>query len=277
MVPVHRPADQRMDDLLKVPLAADVKTVEEHVPVLPALCSTSVHQIRLLDGSNLELSVLQFDESLFNLEHFQRASIACPDSVARSIRKRQAEFFFGRLAARLALQRIDVVSANVAIGPSREPQWPRGIVGSISHTRRLAVAAVSDESRMSGLGIDVESIVLEQFRAALVKLTLSQDELRLIQDSPGSWSLDERITLVFSAKESVFKGAFNSVQRFFDFDAARVSMLNLNTGRLVISLAEHLNDEYFFGRRCELSFSRLEKDTVLVVFPCLRGGCQLLP
>ncbi|WP_244171285.1 hypothetical protein [Xanthomonas populi] len=71
--------------------------------------------------------------------------------MARSVRKRQAEYFFGRLAARQALQHQALVVTGtypyIATGSSREPIWPAQVIGSISHTNQLAAAAAASSGR----------------------------------------------------------------------------------------------------------------------------------
>ncbi|MDL5033560.1 4'-phosphopantetheinyl transferase superfamily protein [Pelomonas sp. APW6] len=227
---------------------------------LAAFRSASVHHMELTEGRSLALSVLRFDEAMFTSAHFTAARLPCPDSIARSVRKRQAEFFFGRLAARQAMARAGVeqqlVSAGVGIGRSREPLWPAGLVGSISHTTGIAMAAASPS--YSGIGIDVERVISHETRAAVLQLTMDGAETRMLERCSGPMSLDERITVVFSAKESLFKAAFSSVKRYFDFSAARLSSLDLQSGRLELTLVEPLNQEFARGRRCELTFASLE-------------------
>ncbi len=250
-----------------------MKTVDRFEQ-LPAFRSASCCLVPLPAGGDVEVSVLHFDEALFTLAHFADAEMACPESIERSVRKRQAEFFFGRLAARGAMERAGlephVARARIEVGASRQPLWPQDVVGSISHTAGIAAAAVVSSRAYRGIGIDVEQIVSARTRAAVLDMVLNDEEAQRLEASPGPMTLDEKVTLAFSAKESLFKAAFGSVGRYFDFSAARVSSLDLASGRLALTLVEHLNDEFALGRRCDLTFTRLEGGPLLTICaPCL--------
>jgi len=241
----------------------------ERLEQLPAFRSVSIRRTALPTSDWIDVSTLCFDEAAFTPAHFAEAGMPCPDSIARSVRKRQAEFFFGRLAARRAIERAGVdravAQADIGIGASREPLWPRNVVGSISHTAGIAAAVVASSQAYGGIGIDVEQIVSASTRPAVLEMALNGAEVHMLQACPGPMSLDEKVTLVFSAKESLFKAAFGSVRRYFDFSAARLSSIDPDSGRLALTLVEHLNEEFTLGRCCELSFTRLDGGTILTI------------
>src|ERR1700679_1440183 len=93
--------------------------------------------VRGSNGVTLPVHLITFDIEYFCPEAFAATGIACPPSVARAVRSRQAEFFFGRLAARSVLAALNAPPGEVSVGASREPVWPPGIVGSISHTHAI--------------------------------------------------------------------------------------------------------------------------------------------
>ncbi len=76
---------------------------------------------------------------------------------ARTTPLRAAEFRLGRRAAHRAHRR-DWAStpANLA-RPHRDPLWPAGVVGSITHAGESAVAAVAFRSDAGGIGIDLKA------------------------------------------------------------------------------------------------------------------------
>lgn len=117
-------------------------------------------------------------------------------------RRRREEFSSGRYCARRAMAARGMPLGAVLIGASRSPVWPAGTCGSLTHSRQLAGAAVSDS--LSGLGLDIEHFGRLSVRAAERILTepesqalhaLAPDFLRLA-------------TIVFSAKESVYKAIY---------------------------------------------------------------------
>src|SRR5438132_9137019 len=79
--------------------------------------------------------------------------------VQRAVNKRRRAFSAGRGCARAALASLGLPGAqDIAImsGPRRQPLWPSGIVGSITHSEAYCAAAVAWESQLAGLGIDAE-------------------------------------------------------------------------------------------------------------------------
>ncbi len=114
-------------------------------------------------------------------------------------------FFFalGRAAARDALAELGIAATAILRGPAGEPVWPDGIVGAISHTRDLAVAIVGSQSDYAGLGIDLEQLSPGlSVRAA--RLVCTPAEREWVGDADGT----PRGTMLFSAKEAVFKALF---------------------------------------------------------------------
>ena len=70
--------------------------------------------------------------------------------------KRRREFVTARRCAREALASLGQAPGPIGVGPSREPQWPAGLVGSITHTRGFRAAAVAPQSVVASIGIDAE-------------------------------------------------------------------------------------------------------------------------
>lgn len=161
--------------------------------------------------------------------------MVCPGQVGEAGPGRQADFLLGRLCARVALRRfIRRFDGDIPIGPNREPVFPAGISGSITHTRGF-VAAMCQEARNGTVGLDAECLMRPDQAMAVGTAIATPSEL----DCPG-WgrtSAETRQTLVFSAKESAFKALFPWVQRMLGFDTARVAHVNLDARILSLSLA----------------------------------------
>lgn len=79
-----------------------------------------------------------------------------PDLVANAVESRRREFVTARRCAREGLAKLGHAPVAIRSGPMRDPQWPAGIVGSITHTRGFRAAAVSSRSVLSSIGIDTE-------------------------------------------------------------------------------------------------------------------------
>lgn len=138
-------------------------------------------------------------------------------AVARALGKRRLEFEAGRSLARLALQQLGWPAVPIVPGPNREPTWPAGVVGSITHCQGYCAAAVAREDVLATVGIDAE-----------VNAPLPEDVLRLIaRDEERMWIREQANgifwdRLLFSAKESAFKAWYPLARRWLDFTAASV-------------------------------------------------------
>ncbi|SEL86072.1 4'-phosphopantetheinyl transferase EntD (siderophore biosynthesis) [Roseateles sp. YR242] len=217
--------------------------------------------------STIHSCLLQLREDVpFDIGQFKAAGMAIPETIARSVPKRQAEFFHGRWAARCVLHQAQDTTGgpdwNLPIGKSREPLWPAGMVGSLTHCEGFAAAAVARVSALRALGIDIERVATGDNLEALRTTTLDAAERRLLESHDNTLPVPVLITLAFSAKESLFKAAFPSVQRYFDFDAARVVELAPSERRLVLQLTERLSPDLQPGSRITAHYALLQPAVV---------------
>ena len=142
--------------------------------------------------------------------------------VAGVAAKRRREFATGRHCARTAMAALGVAPAAVLRGETREPLWPVGIVGSITHCAGYRGAVVARARDVLTTGVDAEpdeglpAGVLE-----LVALPGERERLRgLAAAAPGTcWD-----RLLFSAKESVYKAWFPLTGRWLGFHDADVTI-----------------------------------------------------
>lgn len=135
-------------------------------------------------------------------------------SVAASMgEKRQREFTAGRHCARQALVRLGQEPVALPIGPGRAPVWPSGIIGSISHTDEIAIAAVSRQTDLRSLGVDVESA--DPLESGLLELVCRDEERAALTASGLQPLLGAK--LIFSAKESVYKCLWPLTGVFLEF------------------------------------------------------------
>ena len=116
--------------------------------------------------------------------------------AASVIKVRQASGA-ARLAARALLQQLGHVDQAVPKADTGAPIWPEGIVGSLAHDARVAVAAIARRRDVRSLGIDVEPA--QPLDPDLVDLVATAGERRRIADDPY------RGRLLFAVKEAVYK------------------------------------------------------------------------
>jgi 4'-phosphopantetheinyl transferase EntD len=137
--------------------------------------------------------------------------------VARAVGKRRAEFTTVRTCARIALGRLGLPPAPLLSGSKREPLWPAGVVGSITHCDGYRAVAVALAADLASIGIDAEPN--DPLPAGILeRVTLPAERAHLLALPPGPhWD-----RLLFSAKESVYKTWFPLTRRWLGFEDAAV-------------------------------------------------------
>ena len=126
--------------------------------------------------------------------------------------KRGLEYATGRHLAREALKRIGVTPCEIA-AEDRRPVWPEGVVGSIGHARGLAGAIVAPAEAFDGLGIDVE----------MENAVSANTADRLLTETEHAWlPAPEWRTMIFAAKEAVYKSVNPMVREFLGFQDVEV-------------------------------------------------------
>jgi 4'-phosphopantetheinyl transferase EntD len=127
---------------------------------------------------------------------------------------RLREFAAGRCCARLALADLGAVSAPLLVGTRREPLWPPGFTGSITHTAGYCAAAACRVGSVVSLGIDAERIVaVDRAERQALFCPAEIDWLESLA-SPEQTAM---ACAMFSAKESYFKCTFPLTRRWLEF------------------------------------------------------------
>ncbi|MDK1290476.1 4'-phosphopantetheinyl transferase family protein [Pseudoalteromonas umbrosa] len=161
----------------------------------------------------------------FSPEQYQDTDFAhfnqpLPSKLERAVAKRKAEYLAGRVCAAQALEQLKHPHYIVQSAEDRSPIWPTGVCGSITHSKGVAMAVVTDNPAILGLGIDIEHMMSDKQELELQSQILRDDEAAAFE-SLGQDHLNP-LTLVFSAKESIYKALYGQVQTFFGFDAAKL-------------------------------------------------------
>lgn len=141
--------------------------------------------------------------------------------LARSVDKRRREFTTARLCARRACARLGVDPAPIVPGRRGAPQWPPGLVGSITHCAGYRAAAVARVDELMAVGIDAEpNEVLPDGVLAVITRPEERAFLPALRAAAPDICWDR---LLFCAKESVFKTWFPLTGRELGFEDATVS------------------------------------------------------
>ena len=145
------------------------------------------------------------------------------EHIARSVAKRRVEFAAVRRCARRALQELGYPPVPILPGEQREPRWPEGVVGSMTHCAGYCAAAVARSGEVSALGIDAE--VHAPLPEGVLELISLESEraliARLAERGPGTVHWDR---VLFSAKESVYKAWFPLTRRWLGFEQADIEL-----------------------------------------------------
>jgi enterobactin synthetase component D / holo-[acyl-carrier protein] synthase len=142
-------------------------------------------------------------------------------AITRAVDKRRREFTTARGCARAALARLGKAPVPIVPGTRGAPQWPPGVVGSITHCDGYRACAVARDSDVLAIGLDAEphgplpdgvlqAVSLDEERAQVVALTAAVPDI--------CWD-----RILFCAKESVYKAWFPLTRRWLGFGEARVS------------------------------------------------------
>ncbi|MDY7090981.1 MAG: 4'-phosphopantetheinyl transferase superfamily protein [Actinomycetota bacterium] len=153
--------------------------------------------------------------------------------VVTSVPSRRREFVTARRCAREALIGIGVAPGPILPGPRREPVWPEGVIGSITHCAGYRGAAVARQGALESLGIDAEPHA--PLPDGILEAVTSASERRHLA---GLAARDPEICwdrVLFSAKESVYKAWFPLARRMLGFDEAELSFeAGAFTARLLV-------------------------------------------
>lgn len=162
-----------------------------------------------------------------------------PSSIQSASLVRQREFTTGRLLIHDLAGRADVASTfPLAIQASGMPTWPIGHIGSISHTSTTAFAILGPASS-ENCGCDVEEIIPDAVMIHVEPEVLTAIESTKVTSSSAR-AVD--VTLIFSAKESIYKAVFPTLRQFFDYSAFELEFKNDHMLRFRRNLAHPLAD-----------------------------------
>jgi 4'-phosphopantetheinyl transferase EntD len=132
--------------------------------------------------------------------------------IAHAVDNRRREFATGRACARAALAQLGVPGAAILPGTRGAPQWPAGVVGSITHCAGYRACAVAFGRDVVAIGVDAEPD--RELRDGVLKAVAGEAEEARIRTLRALRALRAAIPevcwdrLLFSAKESVYKAWF---------------------------------------------------------------------
>ena len=136
---------------------------------------------------------------------------------------RKEHYRSGRICAGEVLSKLGTLGQPVLRDPqTREPLWPEGISGAITHSGNWAAAAAGKTSDVLGIGIDLEDLE-RQVDSRISRHVCIPEEQKWLQEC-GEDFLEQNLKIIFSAKESIFKAFFPYTRTYLHFHDARILM-----------------------------------------------------
>ncbi len=121
-----------------------------------------------------------------------------------------------RHVARQLMNSMGFADRPILRGTFGAPIWPAGVIGSMAHDDRIAVAAVGLRCDLDAVGIDIESI--NPLPLNMFEMITTLRERRAIADNPLA------AKLLFVIKEAVYKAAYPLDHKFLDFHDIEVDL-----------------------------------------------------
>ncbi|OCJ65474.1 hypothetical protein A6U97_27860 [Agrobacterium tumefaciens] len=230
---------------------------------------------------SFEVPVLsEFETSSDQITYFQKLPLTLPTSLQSASLLRKVHFLAGRNCARQALQMAGYTgNCTIDVGHQGAPCWPGDFTGSISHTDGIAAAIAAPISRCISLGIDVEQVIDDRTIHQVRQVVLRDNEARLIAES--NLNYPTIFTVVFSAKESLFKLLFPLTHNFFDFHDAEVTHIDQVNETLTLRISsaftgefanQHIHIKYFSTLGLIVTISAIDSSRM----PCINQSPPII-
>jgi len=106
------------------------------------------------------------------------------------------------------------------------PLWPKGIVGSVTHTQSDVCVMVGLSKDYLAIGIDLEPLISSEKSQELSPLVLRESECDLYQQYANLMPFNQFFTRCYSFKEAIYKLLFPQIKTFIDFQEIEVISIN---------------------------------------------------
>jgi enterobactin synthetase component D len=143
-----------------------------------------------------------------------------PAKWQHAVEKRKVQAIGARWCAAEAARALKMELTALPLDEAGCPIWPKGLVGSLSHSEKKAVAVVSTTLR--NLGVDVEEL-FDQSKVDLLSDTVltAKEKRSLSADAElARWQL----SAIFSLKEAAYKALFPELRVFIEFHQLEVDL-----------------------------------------------------
>lgn len=174
--------------------------------------------------------------------------------------KRIRDFSAGRHCAKKLLNKLGDVNSEILIGSKKEPLWPKGFVGSISHSKSFVGAVVSKSSQLVSIGLDIEKI-------GRVKKNMWRNLFTPIeQEFLNTLSEDDELfytTLYFSMKESFYKLQYPITKEYLWFTDVE---LKQDKGVFNLAVIKEFNSKELLPAFTDINYAKHNDHIISVCF-----------
>ncbi|WP_058911261.1 4'-phosphopantetheinyl transferase family protein [Entomohabitans teleogrylli] len=188
---------------------------------------------------------IRFDRTRYHDALYRQYAIDYPQNIRQAVVKRKAEYLAARYGCALLLREAGAPHTRVASGANRQPLWPPGFCGAITHSKDRALVVIAPLSAGLYPGVDIEFCAPQTLETIAQEITTPQ-ELRYLKQGPGGPEM--ALLLAFSAKESLFKSLWPQVGRFLNFTSASVVAIAPQRREFTLQLNEALSAALPAGR-----------------------------
>jgi len=140
--------------------------------------------------------------------------ITLPSHLLTAAAGRKISYYCSRLCACFCLNTLQLPYECMDFFgfTNRQPIWPPGHVGSFSHSKAIAVAAVASTRDYCSVGIDREEFIQLDNTQNYLSLLCLENEITCISESFNTLNSATTI-IIFSLKEAVYKALYPIVGR----------------------------------------------------------------
>ncbi|MEZ9336486.1 4'-phosphopantetheinyl transferase [Vibrio splendidus] len=183
----------------------------------------------------IEIHVVRFDQQSFDDNLFDITNVYCHIAIAQSVDKRKAEYFAGRFLVARELQNLGFSHKTLEPNSDRSPRLPSDVIGSISHSDDLATVGVlpSSNANRENIGIDIQHLISNEVCDDIESMVATIQEVDLVVRY--GLTRTEAVTLLFSAKEAIYKALARFVRGGLDFNSATLIAIDKNTVQFELS------------------------------------------
>lgn len=201
-----------------------------------------IHHVKYLEwpGYPGRCIQAQFCVADFHDDAAVRWRIPFDKTLSGAGKRRRAEYAAGRYIAQCLLQEAGYGDFILLRNADRTPFWPAGVCGTISHAGDIVLCALHIADSASGVGIDVEAMMTNDRAGQVQNVILNSAESAVLFSLP----LKQRVTLAFSAKESVFKAVYPRLLRPMSFHDSEILSHEPSSRQLTLRLHRQFCNEF---------------------------------